>query len=77
MKNKKNIRILVEEDLERMIRKMEILEMRDKRLIKMKKLGEKILIEGLETEELEKLEREIEDLKQQVILLEAESTILS
>lgn len=77
MKNKKNIRSLVEEDLERMIRKMEILEMRDKRLIKMKKLGEKILIEGLETEELEKLEREIEDLKQQVILLEAESTILS
>lgn len=77
MKNKKNIRILVEEDLERMIRKMEILEMRDKRLIKMKKLGKKILIEDLETEELEKLEREIEDLKQQVILLEAESTILS
>lgn len=77
MNNDNGIKKLNQHDLEKIIQKIELLEMKDSRLAKIKDLGVKVLDEGLTSKEIEKIEKEIIELKIQVQLLEENPTLLS
>lgn len=68
---------LNEQDLERIIQKIELLEMKDSRLAKMKDLGREVLDENLSPEEIDLIEDEIIKLKIEIQLLEESPTLLS
>lgn len=75
MNNKTNK--LNEQGLERIIQKIELLEMKDSRLAKMKKLGREVLDEKLSSKEIDLIEREIIKLKIEIQLLEENPTLIS
>lgn len=77
MTNDNGIKKLNEQDLERIIQKIELLEMKDSRLAKMKKLGRKVMEENLSSEEIQHIEEEIIGLKAEIQLLEEQPTLLS
>ncbi len=77
MINDNGIKKLNEQDLERIVQKIELLEMKDSRLAKMKKLGKKVLEENLSSEEIDLIEEEIIGLKAEIQLLEEQPTLLS
>ena len=71
------IKKLNEKDLERIIQKIELLEMKDSRLAKMKDLGREVLDEKLSSEEIDLIEEKIINLKIEIQLLEENPTLIS
>lgn len=57
--------------------RLEILDMIEDRLIQMKRLAERVINEDLSDEEIEALNKQVQTLKEQVILLDSKATMLS
>lgn len=60
-----------------MNRRLEILDMIDERLFKMKELAQKVINEDLTKREVNKINKKVQKLKEEVNLLEKDSTDFS
>lgn len=67
----------LEKELNQVNIRLEILDMIEDRLIQMKELAERVINGHLTDEEMEKLNKQVQDLKSQVSLLNSEATMLS
>lgn len=67
----------LEKELKRVKDRLEILDMIEERLFKMRKLAEKAVDNELDKSEIERINQEVKYLQEQIRLLDAESTDLS
>lgn len=67
----------LEKELKRVKCRLEILDMIEERLFKMKSLAEKVVDNELGKSEIERINEEVKYLQEQIRLLDAESTDLS
>lgn len=77
MKSKQEIKKELEKQLDQVNIRLEILEMIEDRLIQMKILAERVINEDLRDEEIEGLNKQVQGLKEEVILLDSKATLLS
>lgn len=77
MKNKHNIKEELQKELNQVNIRLEILDMIEVRLIQMKRLAERVINEDLRDEEIGGLNKQVQGLKEEVILLDSKATMLS
>ena len=72
-----DIRKQLEKQLEKVNRRLEILDMIEEKLYHMKVLTQRVIDEDLTDEEIREINKEVQNLGEQVILLDSEATQLS
>lgn len=77
MKDPEQLRKELEEQLELVKRRLQILDMIDERLVEMKRLARKVIDEDLSRWEARKINKKVGKLEKEVKLLDRESTELS
>ena len=77
MKDPEQLRKELEEQLELVKRRLQILDMIDERLYEMKRLAKKVIDEDLSRWEARKINKKVRKLEKEVKLLDRESTELS
>ena len=77
MNNKDWTKKELEDQLQEVKQRLEILDMIDGRLFEMKKLAQRVIDEELSEMEIEEINNQVKALEQEVILLDKDSTQLS
>ena len=77
MKDKQAIKEELERELNQINIRLEILDMIEDRLINMRELAQRVINEDLTEEEMENMNKQVQDLKGQVVLLDSKATLLS
>ena len=73
----KEIKKKLQKELNQVNISLEILDMIEGRLIQMKELAERVINEDLTDEEMEGMNKQVQALKEEIILLDSEATMLS
>lgn len=77
MTDNDNIKKELEEQLEKVKKRLQILDMIDEKLLHMRKLAQRVVYEDLNNEEIHEINKKVQNLEEQVKLLDSESTRLS
>ncbi|SHI62303.1 hypothetical protein SAMN02745975_00267 [Geosporobacter subterraneus DSM 17957] len=77
MTYKDHIKKELEEQLERVKQRLQILDMIEEKLFQMRELAQRVVDEDLTDEEIQKINKQVKYLEEQVRLLDSESTQLS
>ena len=77
MKDQKDTKEDLQKDLNQVNTRLEILDMIESRLFDMKQLAQRAMDEDLKEEEIEQINRQMNHLKSEVLLLDSEATLLS
>ena len=77
MKEEDNTRKQIEEQLEMVNTRLQILDMIENKLLKMKKLAQRVVVEDLTEKEIKNINNQVQKLVKEVELLDRESTQLS
>lgn len=75
--DKEQVHKQLQEDLEKVNNRLHILDMIEERLLEMKKLFQKVAYEELMDKEIQEINKQVQNLEQQVKLLNSEATELS
>lgn len=67
----------LQEQLEKVKQRLQILDMIEKKLFQMKELARRVIDEYLTDEEIQEINKQVQDLGEQVKLLDSEATQLS
>jgi hypothetical protein len=77
MTEQEQVRKKLQEQLDKVNRRLEILDMIEEKLLQMKKLAERVVDEELAQEEIQEINKKVQNLGEQVRLLDSEATLLS
>lgn len=77
MKTKEEIKQALEEALNQVIERLSRLDMIEERLLRMKQLAQRVITEDLTEDEIKDINKQVNDLREQVSLLDREATSLS
>lgn len=77
MPEQEQVKKQLEEQLEKVRRRLQILDMIEEKLFQMKELAQRVIDEGLTDEEIQQFNKEVQNLGEQVKLLDSEATQLS
>ena len=77
MTGQEQVKKQLKEDLEKINMRLQTLDMIEDRLLKMKKLAQRVVDEDLTDKEIEEINKQVQDLGEQVKLLDSEPTKLS
>ncbi|WHH61512.1 hypothetical protein [Petroclostridium sp. X23] len=77
MKEQEHAKKELQEQLERVKQRLQILDMIEEKLLQMKGLAQWVANENVTDEEMQKIDKNVKDLEEQVRLLDSESTKLS
>jgi len=77
MTQQEQVKKQLQEQLEKVRRRLQILDMIEAKLHQIKTLAQKVIDEDLTDEEIKEINKEVQDLGEQVKLLDSEATQLS
>ncbi len=77
MTGQEQARKQLEEDLEKVNARLQILDMIGEKLLEIKKLAQRVIDEDLNDKEIQEINKQVQGLEEQVKLLDCESTQLS
>ena len=77
MTEQEQVKKQLEEQLEKVKRRLQILDMIEEKLLQMKELAQRVIDEELTDEEIQEINKQVQNLGEQVKLLDSEATQLS
>lgn len=77
MAEQEQIKKHIQEQLEKVNRRLKILDMIEEKLFRMRELAQRVIDEEITDEEIEEINKQVQDLGEQVRLLDSEATLLS
>jgi|BioPla2DNA2_1021312.scaffolds.fasta_scaffold29590_2 ppGpp synthetase/RelA/SpoT-type nucleotidyltranferase len=77
MAEQEQIKKHIQEQLEKVNRRLKILDMIEEKLFRMRELAQRVIDEEITDEEIEEINKQVQDLGEQVRLLDSEVTLLS
>ena len=77
MTQQEQVKKQLQEQLEKVRRRLQILDMIEEKLFQMKELAQRVIDENLSDKEIQDINNEVQNLGQQVKLLDSEATQLS
>ena len=77
MAEQEQIKKHIQEQLEKVNRRLKILDMIEEKLFRIRELAQRVIDEEITDEEIEEINKQVQDLGEQVRLLDSEVTLLS